>query len=205
MAQRMLPMMKMMKCERWRCYTYSQMQLTLSSTNAQNDALLHRLVHTQLLSGSLNPELGLTSAQRKKAMEGRILELAGSSKLGQGEKVVRAQERDNASKRVREGLLEKQKQRREKMIQEVTVPIPFYGFLLTRRIQAKDMGNYHPAFKKFFQDPLEKSTKRNRERGQRMGVGSYGGGVLKLSKREIESVQGRSMSGRLGGRRHPKK
>jgi hypothetical protein len=47
------------------------------------------------------------------------------------------------------------------------------------------MGNYHPAFKKAFQDPLEKSTKRNRERGLRMGVGSYGGGVLKLGKREI--------------------
>lgn len=54
-------------------------------------------------------------------MEGRILELSGSSKLGQGEKIVRAQERDKASKRVREGLLEKQKQRREKLVQEVTV------------------------------------------------------------------------------------
>jgi hypothetical protein len=67
------------------------------------------------------------------------------------------------------------------------------------------MGNYHPAFKKAFRDPLEKSTKRNRERGLRMGVGSYGGGVLKLGKREIELVQGRQMSGRLQGRRHPKK
>ena len=107
------------------------MRLTLTSTNAQNDALLHRLVHTQLLSGSLNPELGLTSAQRKKAMEGRILELAGNSKLGQGEKVVRAQERDKASKRVRDGLLEKQKQRREKMIQEVTIPVRFTASFLT--------------------------------------------------------------------------
>jgi hypothetical protein len=105
-------------------------RLTLTSTNAQNDALLHRLVHTQLLSGSLNPELGLTSAQRKKAMEGRILELAGNSKLGRGEKMLRAQERDKASKRVREGLLEKQKQRREKMIQEVTVPVHFTASLL---------------------------------------------------------------------------
>ena len=64
-------------------------------------------------------------------MEGRILELAGNSKLGQGEKVVRAQERDKASKRVREGLLEKQKQRREKMIQEVTIPVRFTASLLT--------------------------------------------------------------------------
>jgi hypothetical protein len=63
-------------------------------------------------------------------MEGRILELAGNSKLGLGEKVVRAQERDKASKRVREGLLEKQKQRREKMIQEVTIPVRFTASLL---------------------------------------------------------------------------
>ena len=120
-----------MNCERWRCCTYFSTPLTLTSTNAQNDALLHRLVHTQLLSGSLNPELGLTSAQRKKAMEGRILELAGNSKLGQGEKAVRAQERDKASKRVREGLLEKQKQRREKMIQEVIVSVRFTASFLT--------------------------------------------------------------------------
>jgi len=203
MAQRMLLMTKTMNCECWRCYTYSQTQLTLTSTNAQNDALLHRLVHTQLLSGSLNPELGLTSAQRKKAMEGRVLELAGNSKLGQGEKMVRAQERDKASKRVREGLLEKQKQRREKLIQEVSAPTRFHDFLLTGIVQAKDVGNYHPAFKKVFQDPLEKSTKRNREKGLRMGVGSYGGGVLRLSKQEIESVQSRPMSGRLRGRQHP--
>ena len=126
----MLPTTRMMNCERWRCYTYSPTRLTLTSTNAQNDALLHRLVHTQLLSGSLNSELGLTSAQRKKAMEGRVLELAGNSKLGLGEKIVRAQERDKASKRVREGLLEKQKQRREKMIQEVIVPVRFTAFPL---------------------------------------------------------------------------
>jgi hypothetical protein len=93
--------------------------LTSNSTNAQNDALLHRLVHTQLLSGSLNPELNLTSAQRKKALQGRISELAGNSKLGHGEKTVRAKERDKASKHVREGMLEKQKQRREKLEQEV--------------------------------------------------------------------------------------
>jgi len=47
------------------------------------------------------------------------LELAGNSKLGQGEKNVHAKERDKASKRVREGMLEKQKQRREKLKQEV--------------------------------------------------------------------------------------
>jgi hypothetical protein len=72
-------------------------------------------------------------------------------------------------------------------------------------MQAKDLGNYHPTFKKDFQDPLEKDTNRDRERGLRMGVGSYGDGTLRLSKREIESVQGRPASGRLRGRPPPKK
>ena len=59
------------------------------------------------------------------------MELAGNSKLGHGEKVVRARERDKASKRVREGLLEKQKQKREKMIQEVNVPVRLTASFLT--------------------------------------------------------------------------
>jgi hypothetical protein len=67
------------------------------------------------------------------------------------------------------------------------------------------MGNYHPAFKKLFQDPLEKNSKRKRERGLRMGVGSYGGGVLSLTKREIQSVQGGPKGGPLRGRRRDKK
>ncbi|KAF8268242.1 hypothetical protein EI94DRAFT_1196244 [Lactarius quietus] len=145
-------------------------------------------LHTRLLSGSLNPELDLTSAQRKKAMEGRILELAGSSRLGQGEKIVRAKERDKASKRIREGMLEKQKQRREKLVQE-----------------AKEMGNYHRASKRLYQDPSEKSIKRSRERGLRMGVGSFGGGMLRLSKQEIEMVQGGPTGSRMRGRKHNKK
>lgn len=65
------------------------------------------------------------------------------------------------------------------------------------------MGNYHPAFKKMFQDPLEKNAKRNRERGLRMGIGSYGGGVLRLSKQDVESVQGGPTRSRIrGGRRN---
>jgi hypothetical protein len=88
-------------------------------TNAQNDALLHRLIHTQLLSGSLNPELNLTSAQRKKAFAGRVLELAGAAKLGKGEKVVIEAERRKAAKSVREGLASKQKEREKQRLEEV--------------------------------------------------------------------------------------
>jgi len=88
-------------------------------TNVQNDALLHRLVHTKLLSGSLNSELQLTPAQRKKALAGRVLEVSGGVKLGKGEKVVREAERNKAAKRVREGLLDKKKEREKKELEEV--------------------------------------------------------------------------------------
>lgn len=66
------------------------------------------------------------------------------------------------------------------------------------------MGNYHPAFKKLFQDPLKKSTKRNREKGLRMGVGSYKGGVLKLNRLEIQSVHGPAGDQPRGRPRHKK-
>lgn len=90
-----------------------------SRTHAQNDALLHRLVHTKLLSGSLNPDLDLTAPQRRKALAGRVLELAGKTRLGKGEKSVRDAERNKASKRVREGLLDKEKQRHSASMEEV--------------------------------------------------------------------------------------
>jgi hypothetical protein len=92
----------------------------LLRTNAQNDALLHKLVHTQLLSGSLDSELDLTPAQRRKAMTGRVMELAGKSSLGKGERLVREVERNKASKRVRDGMVLKQKEREQKTLEEVS-------------------------------------------------------------------------------------
>jgi hypothetical protein len=100
-------------------FTSSTVIDTDHSTNVQNDALLHRLVHTKLLSGSLNSELQLTPAQRKKALAGRVLEVSGGVKLGKGEKVVREAERNKAAKRVREGLLDKKKEREKKELEEV--------------------------------------------------------------------------------------
>lgn len=85
----------------------------------QNDKLLHRLVHTKLLSGSLNEELDLTPAQRRKALAGRVLEAAGKTKLGKGENAVRKAERNKAAKAIRDGLQAKQKERNEKKLEEV--------------------------------------------------------------------------------------
>lgn len=81
--------------------------------------MLHKLVHTKLLSGSLNSELELTPAQRRKALSGRVVELTGDVKLGRGERSVRLAEHNKASKRVREGLMQKQKERRAAQLQEV--------------------------------------------------------------------------------------
>ena len=88
-------------------------------TNAENDALLHRLVHTQILSGSLKPDLSLTGNQRRKALAGRILEVSGGARLGKGEVVVRATERDSAAPRVRIGMLQKQKERGRQQLEQV--------------------------------------------------------------------------------------
>lgn len=81
---------------------------------------MHRLIHTQLLSGSLSNELMPTpNAQRRKALAGRVLELRGDAKLGQGETLVRKEEKNRANKSVREGILLKEKQRRSKALAEV--------------------------------------------------------------------------------------
>ncbi|KAI9001166.1 hypothetical protein BD414DRAFT_24507 [Trametes punicea] len=155
-------------------------------TNAQNDALLHRLVHTQLLSGSLNPNLDLKPAQRKKALEGRVLEAAGKAKLGKGEAVVRQAERNRAAKRVRDGLMEKQRERHAKKVEE-----------------AKQLGNYHPTLKALYDAEaagLSKPKSRRREKGLKMGIGSFKDGILRLSRKDISAVAGRGGPGRGQGR-----
>ena len=82
--------------------------------------LLHKLIHTQLLSGVANPdELNLTGAQRRKALEGRVLELAEKTKIGKGESLVRKTERNKAAKRVRIGIEAKQKTRMKQKLDEV--------------------------------------------------------------------------------------
>ncbi|KAL0949736.1 hypothetical protein HGRIS_009776 [Hohenbuehelia grisea] len=146
-------------------------------TNAQNDALLHRLVHTKLLSGSLNPDLDLKPAQRKKALAGRVLEAAGNAKLGKGERSVREAERNKASKRVREGLVRKQREKESAQLEE-----------------AKKLGNYHPSIKKLFDSSAPAAQPRKRERGLKMGVGKFSGGLREevegdLVDEDVEDVE----------------
>ncbi|EGO02378.1 hypothetical protein SERLA73DRAFT_104789 [Serpula lacrymans var. lacrymans S7.3] len=141
-------------------------------THAQNDAILHRLLHTKLLSGSLNPELNLTHAQREKALAGRVLELSGHASLGAGEKATRKREHNNAAKHVRDGLQRKKKEREKQDLEE-----------------AKNLGNYHPSLKKVL-DPDSKPSRAKRERGLKMGVGRFSGGILKISKKDLGAIRG---------------
>ncbi|KAH7916189.1 hypothetical protein BJ138DRAFT_1053460 [Hygrophoropsis aurantiaca] len=150
-------------------------------TNLQNDAILHRLLHTKLLSGSLHPDLNLSHAQREKALAGRVLELSGSARLGKGEKITRETERNKAAKRVREGLLRKKEERDMAQIEE-----------------AKNLGNYHPSLKKLYDSEKSETGRKKRDRGLGMGIGRFSGGTLTLSREEINSVTGRASRGGRG-------
>jgi len=161
----------------------------LDRTNAQNDAILHKLVHTKLLSGSLTTELELTPSQRRKALAGRVLELTGEAKLGKGEKLVREAERNKASKRVRQGITNKQKERSKQELEEVTFKFSSGGHE-TDRLQAKNLGNYHPTLKKVFEASSSTPTPRKREKGLKMGVGKFSNGLLRLSRDDISKVTG---------------
>lgn len=68
----------------------------------------------------MTTELGLTPAQRRKALAGRVLELTGEAKLGKGERLVRDEEKRKAAKRVREGLANKQKERNMQELEDVS-------------------------------------------------------------------------------------
>ena len=71
--------------------------------------------------------------------------------------------------------------------------------------QAKQLGNYHPALKQLYDASGSEQRPKKREKGLRMGVGSFRGGVLRLSKDEIKSVEGtRPSQGKGNGRRHRK-
>ena len=137
----------------------------------------------------MSTELELTPSQRRKALAGRILEMTGEAKLGKGEKLVRETERNNASKRVREGISNKQKERSKQELEEVTLKFSSGGHD-TDTPQAKNLGNYHPTLKKVFEASSSTSTPRKREKGLKMGVGKFGNGLLRLSRDDISKATG---------------
>ncbi|EIW82388.1 hypothetical protein CONPUDRAFT_54453, partial [Coniophora puteana RWD-64-598 SS2] len=153
-------------------------------SNLKNDALLHQLIHTKLLSPFSNPELSLTHSQREKALAGRVKEVSGKSKLGKGESSTRQEEHNQASQKVRAGLQRKMAERDHNKVEE-----------------AKDLGTYHPYLKRQFESESSQAHTRKRARGLGMGVGRFQGGVLKLSRDEIAKATGSNSRAGKGKRR----
>jgi hypothetical protein len=99
--------------------------------------------------------------------------------------LVREAEKNSASKRVREGITNKQKERSKQELEEVIL-----SFLLedeTDRLQAKNLGHYHPTLKKVF-EASSTPTPRKREKGLKMGVGKFSNGSLHLSRADISKA-----------------
>jgi hypothetical protein len=69
----------------------------------------------------------MTPAQRRRALSGRVLELAGAAKLGNGERSIQIEERNKAAKRVREGMKKKQSHRLKARLEEVSSCVPKRG------------------------------------------------------------------------------
>lgn len=63
----------------------------------------------------------MTPAQKRKALEGRLLELAGGAKLGKGESLVCQDERKKASKRVRLGLEKSIEEQKAMRLEQVSL------------------------------------------------------------------------------------
>jgi len=74
-------------------------------------------------------------------------------------------------------------------------------------LKAKNLGNYHPTIKKLF-GPSAGPAKARRDRGLKMGVGKFSGGLLKLSRKDVSLAQGGEQSSDRGrhnrGRRKTK-
>lgn len=90
----------------------------------ENDHDLYKLIHTKLLSASLDEYSETSGAKRKKSLEGRVLELANAAKLGKGETTVRREEHNRAPKHIRNGIAEKRRERNKQKVEEVRLQSP---------------------------------------------------------------------------------
>ena len=130
------------------------------------------------------------------------MELSGAAKLGKGQKHVVEKERNKAAKRVRDGLIEKQKARAKQELEEVSLGFKLHvrHWLIRIVTKAKNLGNYHPTIKKLFKSSTSPGNAK-RDRGLKMGVGKFSGGLLRLSQKEVGLAQdGRGERGSNSGR-----
>lgn len=167
----------------------------------QNDVLLHKLIHTKLFSGSLDNKVDSLPDKKRKVLAGRILELTGNAKLGKGEQQVYETERKRAAKSIREGIAQKQRQKKKQELEQVRS----HPILIDRHLnahKAKKLGNYHPILKKVFETSTSSSV-RKRKKGLGMGVGKFSNGFLHLRKDDVSRViSERNRQGRGNDRGH---
>jgi len=103
--------------------------------SVENDRTLYKLIHTKLLTATLDRPSDMAGAKHKKSLEGRILEVASAAKIGKGETTVRKEEHNKVPKHIREGIKAKRKDRVQKRIEEVC--------FATRSLCNICVGTYH--------------------------------------------------------------
>jgi hypothetical protein len=106
-------------CMIYLIYLLSILTSTHRRENVENDRTLYKLIHTKLLTATLDRPSDMPGAKHKKSLEGRILEVASAAKIGKGETTVRKEEHNKVPKHIREGIKAKRKDRHEKRIEEV--------------------------------------------------------------------------------------
>jgi hypothetical protein len=118
-------------CMKSPVYILSILTSTRRRENVENDRTLYKLIHTKLLTATLDRPSDMPGAKHKKSLEGRILEVASAAKIGKGETTVRKEEHNKVPKHIREGIKAKRKDRVQKRIEEVSLSARSLSNILT--------------------------------------------------------------------------
>ncbi|KAG8974901.1 hypothetical protein FRB90_009677 [Tulasnella sp. 427] len=151
------------------------------------DKELFRLLHTRLLAGTTDSAVHQTNGDRRRALEGRVIELSGKANVGHGLKVLHHQYKVHQPKRTRDIIKKKEK-----------------ATDTARRAEFEENGIFHKDNKKSMFLQVRKHKARPRLNGISEGIGKYKDGTLTLSKADIASITGTSSGGgskKGGGRK----
>ncbi|ODO10339.1 hypothetical protein I350_00934 [Cryptococcus amylolentus CBS 6273] len=163
-------------------------------------ASLDKSLHSMLLN-SLLPEHAASLASRpvdkRNAMSARLLELANYELPGEGSKVMKTQHLSKHSAKIRTGMVHKQEARDKAKRQEAIESgnnvrgMSSLGEGLKKsggKGSQRAMMGVETGKKKGMES--RKKGDEDRARGLGMGVGRFAGGMLKLTKGEIDGVNG---------------
>ncbi|KAG8916097.1 hypothetical protein FRC01_003377 [Tulasnella sp. 417] len=151
------------------------------------DKELFRLLHTQLLAGTTDSAVHQTNGERRRALQGRVIELAGGAKVGHGLKVLHHQYKVHQPKRTRD-IIEKKEKATDS----------------ARKAEFEENGIFHKDNKRSLFLQVRKRKAKPRLNGIGEGIGKYKDGTLTLSKADVASITGPSSGGgskKGGGRK----